>query len=154
MDNPQQPSIDFTPESPVASSDVFRVSEGQDSSAAASGAAARQVGVPLDRLPLQLQLDEFIDRPVAVEIRAGRVDIAQLGVEVVVNGKRLSNCQATVSYHVSLPARDFKVGDNQIELVRAPLLIQKVSVGVPKSDGHEKGPGSGLPFDLTLPDIK
>ena len=153
MDNQQNPSIDFTTESPTASSDKLRVSATQGASADTVAPAAQQPGVALGRLSLQLTVDEFVETPVVIEINAGNVDIAQLGVAVVVNGTRLDRCQAVATYHVALPSRLFKVGDNQVELVRAPLQVHKVSARVPTTDDQKSDvAASGLPFGLTLPD--
>lgn len=154
MSTKQRAEIDFTGESPVASSEKLKIADGSGASERVIDSTTDRAGVGLDRMRLALTLDEFAEEPIEVQIDGGRVSIAQLGFDVVVNGRRLSDCRAQVQFRIALPTRDFSVGDNEIELVRSPLVVHNIAVALPGGgDRPGQSADEGLPFGLTKPDV-
>jgi len=138
--------IDFSTHPPTATSKHLQPAGNRTTST-----SARQPGLVLDRLPLQLDLDAFPDQPIELILDAGQLDVAQLGLGVHVNGHDLTSCQATVQYRLSIPTGKLVVGQNRIELSRPPLVVQQVAVEIPTGgDNDESGNKLGdMVFGIT-----
>lgn len=146
-------SIDLTGKSPVASSDKFQIATDNRASERVTDSVTTQAGVALDCMQLTLTLDEFAEEPIELQVDGGQVSVAQLGFDVVVNGRRLTDCRAQVQFRIALPTRNFSVGDNQIELARTPLVVNNLAVALPGGEATQQSTDEGLPFGLTKPDV-